>query len=623
MSFVKAAPNFPKGLKHARGGRRGGGALGSGVRNESARAHMTDTPSPAYQVLARKYRPETFADLVGQDAMVRTLKNAFQADRIAQAFVMTGIRGTGKTTTARIIAKGMNCIGTDGEGGPTTEPCGQCEHCVAIMEGRHVDVMEMDAASRTGVNDIREIIDSVRYRAASARYKIYIIDEVHMLSTSAFNALLKTLEEPPEHVKFIFATTEIRKVPVTVLSRCQRFDLRRIEPEEMIALMRKIATAEGAEIADDALALITRAAEGSARDATSLLDQSISHGAGETTAEQVRAMLGLADRGRVLDLMDMILRGDAAGALTELSAQYAEGADPLAVLRDLAEITHWVSVVKITPDAAEDPTVSPDERSRGAQMAEALPMRVLTRMWQMLLKALEEVTAAPNAMMAAEMAIIRLTHVADLPTPEELVRKLQDTPPPPLSGGPGGGRAVQPASAPMAQAAPVSAAPLAGTGNAPMAMLAQDMEQALARYPSFEHVVELIRAHRDVKLLVEVETGVRLVSYQPGRIEFTPTEQAPTDLAQRLGSRLQSWTGNRWAVSVVSDGIEPTIAEIRDAADLALKQEAEAHPMVQAVLAQFPKARITNIETPEQRAAKVETEALPEVEDEWDPFEDG
>src|SRR6056297_458299 len=398
---------------------------------------MTDTPSRPYQVLARKYRPETFADLVGQDAMVRTLKNAFKADRIAQAFIMTGIRGTGKTTTARIIAKGMNCIGPDGEGGPTTDPCGQCEHCTAIMEGRHVDVLEMDAASRTGVGDIREIIDSVAYRAASARYKIYIIDEVHMLSTSAFNALLKTLEEPPAHVKFIFATTEIRKVPVTVLSRCQRFDLRRIEPEVMVAHLASVAGKEGAEIAADALALITRAAEGSARDATSLLDQAISHGAGETTADQVRAMLGLADRGRVLDLFDMIMKGDAAGALSELGAQYAEGADPLAVLRDLSEITHWVSVVKITPDAAEDPTIGPDERTRGQQMAEALPMRVLTRMWQMLLKALDEVAEAPNAMMAAEMAIIRLTHVADLPTPEDLVKRLQDTPPPPPPSGGG------------------------------------------------------------------------------------------------------------------------------------------------------------------------------------------
>nr|WP_269149824.1 DNA polymerase III subunit gamma/tau [Ruegeria lacuscaerulensis] len=589
--------------------------------SESDRADMTDTPSPAYQVLARKYRPETFADLVGQDAMVRTLKNAFEADRIAQAFIMTGIRGTGKTTTARIIAKGMNCIGPDGEGKPTTEPCGQCEHCVAIMEGRHVDVMEMDAASRTGVNDIREIIDSVRYRAASARYKIYIIDEVHMLSTSAFNALLKTLEEPPEHVKFIFATTEIRKVPVTVLSRCQRFDLRRIEPEDMIGLLRRIAEAEGAQIAEDAMALITRAAEGSARDATSLLDQAISHGAGETSADQVRAMLGLADRGRVLDLMDMILRGDAAGALTELGAQYAEGADPLAVLRDLAEITHWVSVVKITPDAAEDPTVSPDERARGQQMAEALPMRVLTRMWQMLLKALEEVSAAPNAMMAAEMAVIRLTHVADLPSPEELIKRLQDTPPPSPNDGPGGGMSAPP-HAVQAPVASAYAPHVRGGAGAPTAALAQDVQTALARYPTFEHVVELIRTNRDVKLLVEVENGVRLVSYQPGRIEFTPTDSAPTDLAARMGTALQRWTGNRWAVTIVANGKAATIAEIRDAADLALKAEAEQHPLVQAVLAQFPKAKIKRIETPEERAAKVETEALPEVEDEWDPFEE-
>ncbi|MEL7080072.1 MAG: DNA polymerase III subunit gamma/tau [Pseudomonadota bacterium] len=576
---------------------------------------------PAYQVLARKYRPETFADLVGQDAMVRTLKNAFDADRIAQAFIMTGIRGTGKTTTARIIAKGMNCIGPDGQGGPTTDPCGTCEHCVAIMEGRHVDVMEMDAASRTGVGDIREIIDSVNYRAASARYKIYIIDEVHMLSTSAFNALLKTLEEPPSHVKFIFATTEIRKVPVTVLSRCQRFDLRRIEPEVMIALLRKIATSEGAAIADDALALITRAAEGSARDATSLLDQAISHGAGETSAEQVRAMLGLADRGRVMDLADMILRGDPAAALTELGAQYADGADPMAVLRDLAEITHWVSVVKITPEAAEDPTISPDERTRGRQMAEALPMRVLTRLWQMLLKALDEVAAAPNAMMAAEMAVIRMTHVADLPSPEELVRKLQSQNPPSMPpSGPGGKHAAT-----IRQADPVSTQHRQQTdtpSGAPIAQLAPAVDQALARYPTFDHVVELIRANRDVKLLVEVETSLKLAAYQPGRVEFVPVENAPRDLAQRLGARLQTWTGNRWAVIVVNAGGGPTIAETRDAADLELKAEAEKHPLVQAVIAQFPKARIKSIRTAKDIMAEAVEEALPEVDEEWDPFEE-
>ncbi len=582
---------------------------------------MTDTPAPNYQVLARKYRPETFADLVGQDAMVRTLKNAFAADRIAQAFIMTGIRGTGKTTTARIIAKGMNCIGPDGTGGPTTDPCGTCEHCVAIAEGRHVDVMEMDAASRTGVNDIREIIDSVHYRAASARYKIYIIDEVHMLSTSAFNALLKTLEEPPAHVKFIFATTEIRKVPVTVLSRCQRFDLRRIEPEVMLDLLKKIASAEGGQISDEALALITRAAEGSARDATSLLDQALSHGAGETTAEQVRAMLGLADRGRVIDLFDMIMQGDAAGALNELGSQYSDGADPMAVLRDLAELTHWVSVIKITPEAAEDPTINPDERTRGRDLAERLPMRAMTRMWQMLLKALEEVAAAPNAMMAAEMAVIRLTHVADLPSPEDLVRKLQNSPPPP--GGGGGARAQQGGgSAGPAASQSRSTQPAEGpTGHGAATAMALAPEHALARYATFEQVVALIRHNRDVKLLVEIETCLRLARYSPGRIEFVPTEDAPADLAQRLGARLQGWTGVRWGVSLVNEGGGRTIAEVRDADRLKAEAKAREHPLVAAVFQAFPDAKITEIRTPQEIAAEAAVEALPEVDDEWDPFE--
>ena len=579
---------------------------------------MSDAPTTEYRVLARKYRPETFADLVGQEAMVRTLKNAFEADRIAQAFVMTGIRGTGKTTTARIIAKGINCIGPDGNGGPTTEPCGVCENCTAIMEGRHVDVMEMDAASRTGVGDIREIIESVHYRAASARYKIYIIDEVHMLSTSAFNALLKTLEEPPAHVKFIFATTEIRKVPVTVLSRCQRFDLRRIEPEDMIGMLKRIAGGENAEIAEDALALITRAAEGSARDATSLLDQAISHGAGETTVEQVRAMLGLADRGRVLDLYQMIMRGDAAAALTELGAQYAAGADPMAVLRDLAEITHWISVVKITPDAADDPTVSPDERARGLEMANDLPMRAMTRMWQMLLKALDEVASAPNSMMAAEMAIIRLTHVAELPSPEELIRKLQDTPPPPPSGGGGGGMSAGATSVANAQSRMATSG-----GSAGGAATAQQLDaDALQRFPTFDHVVELIHANRDVKLLVEVEGGVRLAHYQPGRIEFEPHPKAPADLAQRLGQKLQLWTGNRWAVTLVNEGGKESIAEKRDAADIAIKAEAASHPLLQAVFEAFPGAKIIDIKTPAEIAQEAMVEALPEVEDEWDPFEE-
>ncbi|MDA5092571.1 DNA polymerase III subunit gamma/tau [Aliiroseovarius sp. KMU-50] len=589
---------------------------------------MSDTPADAqqenkpYQVLARKYRPETFADLVGQEAMVRTLKNAFESDRIAQAFVMTGIRGVGKTTTARIIAKGMNCIGPDGQGGPTVEPCGKCEHCVAIAEGRHVDVMEMDAASRTGVGDIREIIESVHYRAASARYKIYIIDEVHMLSTSAFNALLKTLEEPPAHVKFIFATTEIRKVPVTVLSRCQRFDLRRIEPEDMLAMLKRIAAAEGAEIADDALALITRAAEGSARDAQSLLDQAISHGAGETTADQVRAMLGLADRGRVLDLFDLIMRGDAAGALSEIGAQYSDGADPMAVLRDLAEVAHWVSVIKITPEAADDPTVSPDERTRGQAMAEKLPMRVLARMWQMLLTALEEVAHAPNAMMAAEMAVIRMTHVADLPTPEELVKKLKDAPAPPPAPDGGGGAPAPGGNGGNSAIGGYASAPT-GRPSGPTALaVATAPDNALAHYARFENVLELIRTNRDVKLLVEVEGCVRLAAYQPGRIEFTPTEDAPKDLAARLAQRLHGWTGVRWGVTLVNGCEEPTIVEVRDGEKLALRQEAEAHPLVQAVIAAFPKAKVTDIRSTADLAQEAATEGLQEVEDEWDPFEE-
>ncbi len=579
---------------------------------------MSDTHDQGYQVLARKYRPQTFADLIGQESMVRTLKNAFASDRIAHAFVMTGVRGVGKTTTARIIAKGLNCVGPDGAGGPTTEPCGVCEPCIAIAEGRHVDVMEMDAASRTGVGDIREIIDSVHYRAASARYKIYIIDEVHMLSTSAFNALLKTLEEPPAHVKFIFATTEIRKVPVTVLSRCQRFDLKRIEPEVMIAHLTRVAGLECASLAPDAMALITRAAEGSVRDAMSLMDQAIAHGAGETSAEQVRAMLGLADRGRVLDLFDMILRGDAAGALSELAGQYADGADPMAVLRDLAEVTHMISVVKITPEAADDPTTPPDERARSLDMAARLPMRVLSRMWQMLLKSIEELGLAPNAMMAAEMAVIRMTHVADLPDPEALMRKLQSAQRPaghaPTTGG------GTPQSAPRMQSparGPVSG-PTMGGGAATAVALA---EGDLRLYATFDQVVDLIREKRDMTLLVEVETNLRLAKYSPGRIEFEPLPNAPRDLASRLSARLQGWTGARWGVSVVGNGGAPTIAEARNQGFTDAKAQAAQNPLVQAIMAAFPGAEISAIRAVNAEA-EAAVEALPEADDNWDPFED-
>ena len=582
---------------------------------------MTAEETTKYQVLARKYRPETFSDLIGQEAMVRTLKNAFDADRIAQAFMMTGIRGVGKTTTARIIAKGMNCIGLEGNTGPTTSPCGQCEHCVAISEGRHVDVLEMDAASRTGVDDIREIIDSVHYRAASARFKIYIIDEIHMLSNNAFNALLKTLEEPPEHVKFIFATTEIRKVPVTVLSRCQRFDLRRIEPEEMIKMLQNLAKLENASISNEALALITRASEGSARDAQSLLDQAISHGAGETSVDQVRAMLGLADRGRVLDLFEFIMRGQAKEALNELGSQYSDGADPIGIIRDLAEVTHWVSIIKITPDAADDPTVSPDEKTRGQAFSQSLSMRILTRTWQLLLKALEEISSAPNPMMAAEMAVIRITHVSDLPSPEELVKKLTSTHSENegVKKGNSGGSVSNTTSSNFKPTQQTETRPIKNEGNTALAL---DTETLDLQYPTFESVLEIIRKFRDMKLLIDVENSVRLSSYVPGRIEFTPTENAPKDLAQRLGQLLQNWTGFRWAITVVGNCSGETIQEQRNAKDATLKREAKLHPFVKTVFDNFPKASIIEIKSQAEIVAEAEKTGLPEIEGEWDPFEE-
>ena len=582
---------------------------------------MTAEETTSYQVLARKYRPETFSDLIGQEVMVRTLKNAFEADRIAQAFMMTGIRGVGKTTTARIIAKGMNCIGLEEKTGPTTNPCGQCEHCIAISEGRHVDVLEMDAASRTGVDDIREIIDSVHYRAASARFKIYIIDEVHMLSNNAFNALLKTLEEPPAHVKFIFATTEIRKVPVTVLSRCQRFDLRRIEPEEMIKMLQNLAKLESASISNEALALITRASEGSARDAQSLLDQAISHGAGETSVDQVRAMLGLADRGRVLDLFEFIMRGQAKEALNELGSQYSDGADPIGVIRDLAEVTHWVSIIKITPDAADDPTVSPDEKTRGQAFSQSLSMRILTRTWQLLLKALEEISSAPNPMMAAEMAVIRITHVSDLPSPEELVKKLTSTHSESegVKKGNPGKSISNTTSSNFKPTQQTETRPIKNEGNTALAL---DTETLDLQYPTFESVLEIIRKFRDMKLLIDVENSVRLSSYVPGRIEFTPTENAPKDLAQRLGQLLQNWTGFRWAITVVGNCSGETIQEQRNAKDATLKREAKLHPFVKTVFDNFPKASIVEIKSQAEIVAEAEETGLPEIEGEWDPFEE-
>jgi DNA polymerase-3 subunit gamma/tau len=558
---------------------------------------MTDRAATAdsdtsYRVLARKYRPGSFAELVGQSAMVTTLTNAMAMGRLAHAFVLTGVRGVGKTTTARIIARALNCIGPDGKGGPTPDPCGECPNCVAIAEDRHVDVIEMDAASRTGVDDIREIIDGVRYKPVSARYKVYIIDEVHMLSKNAFNALLKTLEEPPEHVKFIFATTEIRKVPVTVLSRCQRFDLRRVDAEVLEAHLGAIADKEGAKVAPGALTVLARAADGSVRDGLSLLDQAIGQAADEVTADQIRDMLGLADRTLVFDLFDHVMKGEIAAALDLFDAMYKSGADPVAVVQDLLDHTHWITRMKVAPDAARVSAVSDTERTRGGDMAEALAMPVLTRAWQMLLKGLGEVQGAANPLPAAEMVLIRLAYAADLPPPADLVRRLQDdkaasapaaeTPAPAPSGDRAGSARSNAQRAPEPAAAPAPApAPVAGEapGEAP-------------RATSFEEVVALFESRREQLLARHLTHDVHLVHFEPGRIEIRATERAPTSLANKVGQILSEWTGQRWVVSVSREDGATTLAEQADARRQATVDEAAGHPLVRAALDTFPGATI-------------------------------
>ena len=554
---------------------------------------MPETAAAPYRVLARKYRPATFAELVGQEAMVRTLTNAIASGRLAHAFILTGVRGVGKTTTARIIARALNCTGLDGRGGPTISPCGQCDSCRAIAEDRHVDVQEMDAASRTGIGDIREIIESVRYAPASARYKIYIIDEVHMLSNQAFNGLLKTLEEPPAHVKFIFATTEIRKVPVTVLSRCQRFDLRRVEADVLIAHLAAIAGKEAVAATPEALALIARAAEGSVRDALSLLDQAIAHGNGAVAAEPVRDMLGLADRSLVFALYDMVMRGDVAAALGSLRAQYDVGADPLAVLQDMLELTHWLTRIKVTPEAAEDVAASETERRRGREMAEALTLPILSRAWQMLLKGIGEARQAPHTLVAVEMVLIRLAYVADLPSPADLVRELKGQPAPagatPLA-------AVPAAPAPRGSNMPArsAAAPEAVGLSRPLpeAVPERAPPVALAMPADFAAVVALAGEQRDMLLKAHLINFVHPVRFEPGRIEFRPTEGAPADIAGRLAARLREWTGQRWVISISAEAGAATLGQVAAAAEASRKAALEQHPLVKAVLETFPGAAI-------------------------------
>jgi len=558
---------------------------------------MTDeTAALPYRVLARKYRPVDFAGLIGQDALVRTLTNAIKTGRLAHAFVLTGVRGVGKTTTARIIARALNCVGPDGKGGPTIEPCGVCDQCRSIAEDRHVDVLEMDAASRTGVGDIRELIEGVRYRPTSARFKIYIIDEVHMLSTAAFNALLKTLEEPPEHVKFIFATTEIRKIPVTVLSRCQRFDLKRVDIDVMSAHFTRIAAKENAEIAPAALAMICRAADGSVRDGLSLLDQAIAHGAGQVSEEQVRDMLGLADRARVFDLFDAVMKGDTAQALALLTEQYAVGADPAVVLQDMLELTHWLTRLKLTPGQADAAAVAETERVRGADMAKRLSMAALTRCWSMLLKGLAETRAAPSPLQAAEMVLVRLMFAADLPSPAEAVEQLRNNPPAPSgsypSGGPSGGGHGGGAHAVMQ--AQVTAG--AGGGQTVMRAVAQPQPQPLADARpaprSFEDVVALCSEKREVVLSANLTSLVHLVHFEVGRIDFRPEPNAPADLATRLSRLLSEWTGRPWLVSLSRETGAETIHQAGIEREIQRKKDAANHPLVQAILSTFPGATI-------------------------------
>jgi DNA polymerase-3 subunit gamma/tau len=570
---------------------------------------MTDQTASAtpYRVLARKYRPATFADMIGQEALVRTLTNAIAQGRIAQGFMLTGVRGVGKTTTARILARAFNCIGPDGKGGPTPEPCGQCVHCKAIAEDRHIDVIEMDAASRTGVGEMRELIDGVRYAPVEARFKIYVIDEVHMLSTQAFNALLKTLEEPPSHAKFIFATTDIRKVPVTVLSRCQRFDLRRVDASTLSAYYGRIAAAEGAKVSPPALALIARAADGSVRDGLSLLDRALALGEGEIGEDRVRDMLGLVDRSRVFDLFDLLMKGQAAAALALVGELYQSGADPSLLIQDLLDLTHWLTRIKLAPEAADDPAASEIERRRGREMGSALTLPVLTRSWQMLLKGLAETQGAPSPLQAAEMVLIRLMHAADMPPPGELARRL-------LEGGEPGGKAsamlaAQPVASPPA---PVAAA--VGETNAPAA-LPSAAPNARPMPESFIEVVALADAEGDLILRTNLARHVHLVRFEPGRIEFRPGPQAPANLANKLGQRLGEWTGRRWIVSISSEAGEPSLEQQAAEAVNAVKAEAERHPLVRAALSLFPGSAIEAVRTLEI-APQADPEQAPEQAEE-------
>jgi len=573
---------------------------------------MTE-PGSAYRVLARKYRPQRFAELIGQEATVRTLTNAIATGRIAHAFILTGVRGVGKTSTARILARALNCVGPDGKGGPTAAPCGVCDPCRAIAEDRHVDVIEMDAASRTGIDDIRELTEGVRYRPVAARYKVYIIDEVHMLSKNAFNALLKTIEEPPPDVIFVFATTEVQKVPVTVLSRCQRFALRRVPIEPLIAHYQAVAAAENIPIAPMAVAMIARAADGSVRDGLSLLDQAIALAAGAAIEEAtVRDMLGIADRHQVFDLFEAVLKGDTAAALARLGALYDSGADPVLVLQDLLELAHFLTRLKLTPAAGEnDPTLA-DARQRGLPLAQRLGMPVLARAWQMLLKGIAEAQTAPAPLAAAEMVLIRLAYVSDLPPPGDLVKAASE----------GREAAGAPAAArgPGAAAAPVRAAVNRGAHAVSALPLPQGDAAADPGPQNFRELLQLFERRREAILRAHLYAHAHLVQFEPGRVQLRLEAGAPGDLVNRVAQKLSEWTGQTWLVGIAGAGGEPTLKEQDEAREHSLRGEAGRHPLVRAVLDAFPGARIEAVRDVAMPIDDVTPSATASEDDEGDPL---
>ncbi len=575
-----------------------------------------------YRVLARKYRPASFDDLIGQDAMVRTISNAFESGRIPQAWILTGVRGVGKTTTARILARALNYELPDGSvTAPTINMPVMGIHCQAIIESRHIDVLEMDAASHNSVEDVRQINDAIRYAPVSARTKVYILDEVHMLSGAAFNALLKTLEEPPPHAKFIFATTEIRKVPVTVLSRCQRFDLRRVDAALLVKHLDDIAGKEKIEAKPAALALIARAAEGSVRDSLSLLDQAIAHAAGPVRAEDVRQMLGLADRVRVVDLFEALMKGDVPAALKELREQYDIGADPAVVLADLAEFTHFVTRVKVVPSVADDVSLSEAERVRGRGFATQLSMRVLSRAWQMLLKGVSEVQASGRPVAAAEMVLVRIAYAADLPTPDEVVRTLAEDGAGTARPQGNGGTVAAPTSQSFAprfdapRGSPRSSAALSPrVADHPVAEMVEPATVApIVSIGSFEQLIALAAEKRDIAVKMALERDVRLVRCEDGQLEIALEASAPKTLVHDLSRKLSAWTGKRWMVVVSQERGAATMRAQMEERQAEIERGVQSDPLVRAVLDRFPGAKIVGVT--QTGADNEAAEAPPDDED--------